>query len=69
MGGVDVIVFTAGIGENTPHIRAAILEGLEYMGVEFDNELNQTWGKEVDISKAGTKSTDYPTYHNPARCN
>jgi len=55
MGGVDVIVFTAGIGENTPHIRAAILEGLEYMGVEFDNELNQTWGKEVDISKAGSK--------------
>ena len=55
MGGVDAIVFTAGIGENTPHIRAAVLDGLEYMGVEYDKELNEIWGKEIDISKAGSK--------------
>ena len=55
MGGVDAIVFTAGVGENTPHIRASIVEGLEYMGVEIDNELNEVWGEERDITKAGSR--------------
>lgn len=36
MHGVDVIVFTAGVGENSSPIRAKILEGLEFMGVYWD---------------------------------
>jgi acetate kinase len=41
MGGVDVIVFTAGIGENSFETRRDVLEGLEYMGVILDTERNK----------------------------
>ena len=58
MGGVDVIVFTAGIGENTDHMRKAMCEGLEFMGVEFDDEANNGLrGKEAIISKPTSKVT------------
>ncbi|MBR4404672.1 MAG: acetate kinase [Clostridiales bacterium] len=58
MGGVDVIVFTAGIGENTDHMRKAMCEGLEYMGVEFDDSVNTGLrGKEAIISKPTSKVT------------
>ncbi len=40
MGGVNAIVFTAGIGEHTPYIREHALEGLEYLGVKLDKERN-----------------------------
>ena len=40
MGGVDVIVFTAGIGENNPKMRAMIMEGLEFLGTEIDADKN-----------------------------
>ncbi|MGN0814253.1 MAG: acetate/propionate family kinase [Candidatus Coproplasma sp.] len=40
MGGLDCIVFTAGIGENTPTIRAGVCEGLEFLGVKLDKEAN-----------------------------
>ena len=40
LGGLDVIVFTAGVGENTPHIRAAILKDMEFFGIEIDEEKN-----------------------------
>ncbi len=40
MGGLDAIVFTAGIGEHTPYIREHALEGLEYLGVKLDLERN-----------------------------
>ena len=40
MGGLDVIVFTAGIGENTPAVRKAVTDGLEYLGVKLDDEKN-----------------------------
>lgn len=40
MGGVDAIVFTAGIGEHAPYIRELALEGLEYLGVKLDKERN-----------------------------
>ncbi len=54
MGGVDAIVFTAGIGENAIEIREGILNGLEYLGFELDKEANDSRGKEVEISKAGS---------------
>ena len=50
MGGVDAIIFTAGIGENSDVIREKVLEGLEFMGVYFDPDLNNIRGKEVYIS-------------------
>lgn len=40
MGGLDCIVFTAGIGENTPTVRADVCHGLEFLGVEFDDKAN-----------------------------
>ena len=40
MGGLDCIVFTAGIGENTPTVRADVCEGLEFLGVKFDDKAN-----------------------------
>ena len=58
MEGVDVIVFTAGIGENTDHMRKAMCEGLEFMGVEFDEAANAGLrGKEAIISKPSSKVT------------
>ncbi len=41
MGGLDCIVFTAGIGENTPVVRAGVLEGLEFLGVKLDKAANE----------------------------
>jgi len=55
MGGVDAIVFTAGIGENSIDTRANILSGLEYLGVELDKEANDCRGKEVFISTDDSK--------------
>ncbi len=55
MGGVDAVVFTAGVGENSQIIREKALEGLEFMGLEFDKEKNKTRGKEAEISKDGSK--------------
>ncbi|MEG0296050.1 MAG: acetate kinase [Clostridium sp.] len=52
MGGVDVIVFTAGVGENSPETREACLQGLEFMGVTVDKERNAVRGKIREISTA-----------------
>ncbi len=41
MGGVDCVVFTAGIGENTPDIRMAAMSGLEFLGIHIDKEMNE----------------------------
>lgn len=41
MGGLDCIVFTAGIGENTPIVRKGVCEGLEFLGVKLDKEANE----------------------------
>ncbi|MCI9187575.1 MAG: acetate kinase [Oscillospiraceae bacterium] len=53
MGGVDAIIFTAGVGENDAAVRAASVAGLEYMGVKIDPEKNQVRGRETDISAPG----------------
>lgn len=52
MGGLDAIVFTAGIGENTASIRKAIVEGQEFLGIKIDDEKNKVRGQECDISAA-----------------
>ena len=51
MGGVDIIVFTAGVGENQTGMRAGACEGLEWMGVKLDKETNEkVRGEEAVIS-------------------
>ncbi len=55
MGGVDAIVFTAGLGENSASMRQKICCGLEFLGVEIDPNKNDTRGKEIDFSAAGAK--------------
>ena len=55
MGGVDAIVFTAGVGENSADQRMAIASGLEFMGVKMDEDANKVRGKETVISAADSK--------------
>ncbi|MGI8316785.1 acetate kinase [Halobacillus mangrovi] len=50
MHGIDVIVFTAGVGENSTSIRERVLKGLEFMGVYWDPSLNQVRGKEAFVN-------------------
>ena len=45
MGGVDIITFTAGVGENGPRYARSICEGLGFLGVHVDHEKNQVRGK------------------------
>ena len=55
MGGVDVLVFTSGVGENSSPTRAAVCEGLEFLGIKIDPEKNAVRGKEADISAADSR--------------
>lgn len=55
MGEVDVIVFTAGIGENSVEIREMVCEGLENLGIELDKEKNNVRGKEALVNKDTSK--------------
>ena len=55
MGGVDAIVFTAGVGENDAVTRMTIASGLEFMGVKMDAEANNTRGHEAVVSAADSK--------------
>ena len=57
MGGLDVLVFTAGVGENGPATRASVCEGLEFLGVKLDPEKNALRGKEMIISAPDSKVT------------
>ena len=57
MGGVDVVVFTAGIGENGITFREAVCKDMEFMGIKFDSEKNNCRGKEVVISTPDSKVT------------
>jgi acetate kinase len=56
MNGIDILVFTGGIGENDPYIRQEILKHLTYLGVDINYELNaQVRGKEVELSTPQSK--------------
>jgi len=60
MGGADAIVFTGGIGENAPEIRAGICEGLQWAGLTLDaGKNNAVAGKESVISKEGSSLAAY----------
>ena len=59
MGGVDTIVFTAGVGENQKVRRAGICKNLEFLGVKLDEAKNEIRGEEVEISAADSKIKVY----------
>lgn len=55
MGGLDAVVFTGGIGENSPDVRAASCAGLEFFGIEIDESKNNSAQKEKTISTESSK--------------
>ncbi|NOX86016.1 MAG: acetate kinase [Chlorobi bacterium] len=55
LGGVDILVFTGGIGENDTETRKRILNGLEFLGIETDKEKLDARGKEIELSTADSK--------------
>lgn len=57
MGGVDIIVWTAGVGENQTDVREDSCKGLEFLGIKIDHEANKTQGKEAVISAPDSKVT------------
>ena len=64
MSGIDALVFTAGIGENSPVVREAVCEGLDFLGIDLDHELNSSslaGGREISASNAKTRILVVPT--------
>ena len=57
LGGVDIILFTCGVGENQANCRSEVCEGLEFMGVKIDLEKNKVRGEEAIISADDSKVT------------
>jgi acetate kinase len=55
MGGIDAVVFTAGIGENNSKIREMVCEDLEFIGISIDSDKNKTRGQEIDVSTEHAK--------------
>ena len=70
MNGVDVIVFTAGIGENNAAVRKMVCEYFGYLGVEIDEEINKIRGEEITLTKEGcpVKVMVVPTNEELAIC-
>ena len=59
MGGIDVLTFTAGVGEKGPLSRKAICDQLEFFGVKLDDEKNKIRGEEAEISSSDSKVKVY----------
>lgn len=58
LGGLDYLIFTAGVGENQPPVRKGCVEGLEFLGIDIDIEKNEKiYGQETVISKPGSRVT------------
>ena len=55
LGGVDAVVFTAGVGEHASEIREAVLVGLECLGLELDNQANATCRPDVDVARRSSR--------------
>lgn len=55
MGGIDAVVFTAGLGENSPETREAVCEGLEFLGIKIDNVKNKVRGKQTVVTTDDSK--------------
>ena len=61
LGGLDAVVFTAGIGEHAAPIRKRILEGLAWLGVEFDDAANQADGPRISAAGSAVRAWVIPT--------
>jgi acetate kinase len=57
MNGVDVLVFTGGIGENDTYVRGEIIKGLTYLGIDFDEKKNAVRGEEAILSTPDSRVT------------
>lgn len=55
LNGVDALIFTAGVGENSPEIRGKVCDGLDYLKIWLDPDKNQVRGQEVDLSLTGSQ--------------
>ncbi len=55
MGGVDAVVFTAGIGENNIALREQVMDHMDFLGLKLDPEKNNVRGKAVDVSAEGSR--------------
>ena len=53
MGGLDALVFTGGIGENSDEVRGDVCANMEYLGIKIDEEKNKTKGDIVDLTAEG----------------
>ena len=55
MGGVDALIFTAGVGENSVSMRASVCKNMSYLGINLDLEKNKVRGEEVDVSETNSR--------------
>ena len=62
MNGLDAVVFTAGLGENNPHLRELVCENMEFFGVELDKELNAKMTRQPNIVKLSTDASRVAVY-------
>jgi len=65
MNGLDAIVFTAGIGENTYQIRERALTDMEYYGIDFDREINKATRGSTGVTKLSTEKSKVAVYMIP----
>ena len=61
MGGLDIVVFTGGVGERSPEIRQLICSGLEFLGIELDSKLNHSSAATISDSTSAVKVYIIPT--------
>ena len=61
LGGIDALVFTAGIGENSPEIRRRICESSRWLGLELDESANENRGPEISTSNSKVSAWVIPT--------
>ena len=62
MNGLDAVVFTAGIGENNPHLRELVCEDMEYFGIKINKELNAKMLRQSNIVKLSTDDSKVAVY-------
>ena len=62
MNGLDAVVFTAGIGENSPMLRKLILEDMEFMGIELDAEANELAFRRSEATKISAENSKVTVY-------
>jgi acetate kinase len=56
LGGIDALVFTAGVGENSAEVRAASCRGLECLGLELDADANASCRPDADVARRGSRA-------------